>query len=200
MHYRGPNVRPTSIFVAPFVQLLMRPGHFIFTLWRAGARRDVRTTAYRVVVLPAVLPDPDRFVPAYANPMRKRRYGREKETAARGGNRARRDSFSIHLPARTIAGKIITVFTAERIHRRASEPAPCCKVDRQVSSTSASALDEAENSLTFYDSKTDSGSFCTIVAEHFIIISLSEALTGAVNNIVIIYQCYSKIYIAILFF
>lgn len=150
MHYRGLNVRPTSIFEAPFVQLLMRPGHFIFTLWRAGARRGVRTTAYRVVVLPAVLPDPDRFVPAYANLIASIR--REKETAARGGNRERRDSFSIHLPARTIVGKIITVFTAERIHCRASEPAPRCKVDRQVSSTSASTLDETGSSLTLYDS------------------------------------------------
>lgn len=142
---RARNARPTSIFEAPFVQLLMRPGHFIFTLWRAGARRGV-------VILPAVLPDPDRFVPAYANPMRKRRYSGRKSAAARGGNHARRDSFSIHLPARTIVGKIITVFTAERIPCRASEPAPRCKVDRQVSSTSASTLDEAESSLAFYDS------------------------------------------------
>lgn len=83
MHYRGPNVRPTSIFEAPFVQLLMRPGHFIFTLWRAGARRGVRTTAYRVVVLPAVLPDPDRFVPAYANSMRKLQTGERDGRAGR---------------------------------------------------------------------------------------------------------------------
>lgn len=75
---RPERARPTSIFEAPFVQLLMRPGHFIFTLRHAGARRGVRTNASRRRLLPAVLPYPDRFVPAYANRIASIR---EKETA-----------------------------------------------------------------------------------------------------------------------
>lgn len=102
-------------FEAPFVQLLMRPGHFIFTLWRATPRRCTDAALGRlhitVVVLPAVLPDPGRFVPAYANPIAPMRREKETETPCE-----ERFFQYTSVGTRTIAGKIITVFTAERIH------------------------------------------------------------------------------------
>lgn len=126
------RVRPTLILEVPFVQLLMRSGHFIFTLCAPlrPKRRDcitsVRSTCRAFFRGPVVYPYPGRFVPAYANLVasmceRGRKREREKE---RDRGRKRRDlSLGIHLPVRTIVRKIITVFTAERIHHRALESA-----------------------------------------------------------------------------
>lgn len=140
--HRGPSVSAPPRSSRPLCAVINAPGPLHFHPTAHGTPvHGVRTNASRRRLLPAVLPYPGRFVPAYANRIASMRE-RERDGRNEPGKNERGEILSLYIcRRRTIVGKIITVFTAERIHCRASESAPPSKVDRQVSSTlSAKAL------------------------------------------------------------
>lgn len=109
------------------------------------------------IVLPAILPTRHQFVPTYANHVDTR----ERDDPVHGAKakyrrreREREDILSVCIchDARTIAGKIITVFTAERIHWWTGVRTGCSrrKVDRHISNASIRAritCDETRKSV-----------------------------------------------------
>lgn len=103
--YASWSAFPTPV-LRPFCTVINALGHFIFTVCTHTATRELwrhrYLTSFRIL----------RFVPVYAN------FERESATRRKGGGRekGKRENerpFSIHLPARTIVRKIITVFTGE---------------------------------------------------------------------------------------
>lgn len=131
--HRGPNMRPTSIFEAPFVQLLMRLGHFIFTLRHAGACRCVRTTVPCRSFLPAVFPGPIRSRVCKSD---MRRYGRTRRSR-RAETREERFFQNTSADANNRQKNNNCFYSRENT---SPKPASCCRQGRSaVSSTSAKA-------------------------------------------------------------
>lgn len=114
------------------------PLHFHPTARRCTARRQDECIAPSSPTCRSSVPRPIRSRVCKSD----RVDMREKDARNESGKNEREEILSLYICRhRTIVGKIITVFTAERIHCRASESAPPSKVDRQVSSTfSARAL------------------------------------------------------------
>lgn len=113
--HRGPR-SPHPDLRGPFVHLLMRPGHFIFTLCML-----VHDAELRLCIAHYLLSFRTRAIRSRVCKSRR------VDTGEKGGRieRKRERRFFQYTSAdtNTIVGKIITVFTGERIHCRASEPA-----------------------------------------------------------------------------
>lgn len=150
---RPERARPTSIFEAPFVQLLMRPGHFIFTLRGTPVHVAVSGRMHRAVV--SYLPFFRTRTAIRSRVCKSDRVDTgERDGKTVPGKNERGEILSVYIcRRRTIVGKIITVFTAERIHRRASESAPPSKVDRasfEYALCESRDFDEVKSSLTLF--------------------------------------------------
>lgn len=105
--YASWSTFPTPV-LRPFCTVINALGHFIFTVCTHTATRELwrhrYLTSFRIL----------RFVPVYANFVEHESATERKERASeREKERRNERPFSIHLPARTIVGKIITVFTGE---------------------------------------------------------------------------------------
>jgi len=97
---RAKRAPHSDLWAAPFVQLLMRPGHFIFTLRRASARRNVRTTAYRTSssYLPSFRTRTDSFPRMQ---ILSRRYDATGERVGRAGRKPSEERFFQYTSAAT---------------------------------------------------------------------------------------------------
>lgn len=135
--HRGPSVSAPPRSSRPLCVVINAPGplHFHPTAYGMLVHGAASGRMHRAVVsyLPFFRTRTDSFPRMQIG---SRWYERKKDGRNEPGKNERGEILSLYICRhRTIVGKIITVFTAERIHCRASESAPPSKVDRQVSST-----------------------------------------------------------------